>query len=56
MASDSVCVLILSLESYQNSPDIGSGQGGRMIGQGSKQPDLVEDVPAYGKWVGLDDL
>jgi len=26
------------------------------VGQGSEQPDLVEDVPAYCRGVGLDDL
>ena len=26
------------------------------VGQGSEQPDLVEDVPAHGRGVGLDDL
>ena len=26
------------------------------VGQGSEQPDLVEDVPAHGRELGLDDL
>jgi len=26
------------------------------VGWGSKQPDLVEDVPVHWRWVGLDDL
>ena len=26
------------------------------VGQGSEQPDLVEDVPAHGRGVGRDDL
>ena len=26
------------------------------VGRGSVQPDLVEDVPAHGRGVGLDDL
>ena len=26
------------------------------VGRGFEQPDLVEDVPAYGRGVGLDDF
>jgi len=35
-------------------PIPGNIQG--QVGRGSEQPDLAEDVPAYGRGVGLDDL
>ena len=35
-------------------PIPGNVQG--QVGQGSEQPDLVEDVPAHCRGVGLDDL
>ena len=35
-------------------PVPGTIQG--QVGQGSEKPDLVEDVPAHGRGVGLDDL
>jgi len=35
-------------------PITGSVQG--QVGKGFEWPDLVKDVPAHGRWVGLDDL
>ncbi|PKU41182.1 hypothetical protein llap_8511 [Limosa lapponica baueri] len=37
-----------------DAPSLGNSQG--QVGWGSEQPDLVEDVPAYCKGIGLDNL
>jgi len=39
--------------------DIGAPIPGKIqsqVGRGSEQPDVVKDVPAHCRWVGLDDL
>jgi len=48
-------VLVALLRAYQAAtPHPYKIQG--QVGRGSEQPDLVEDVPAHCRGVGLDDL
>lgn len=49
--AEQICYVALRAGRYSIPGNIQDG-----VGQGSEQPDLVENVPAYCRWVGLDEL